>query len=80
MSYEQLRGVFPDGKTVHLASNGRALPRYEEAPPPEIAARWRRHKRCPAPAVNFSSLAVRSTTIATKRKTPKSFARRHPKP
>jgi uncharacterized protein YcbK (DUF882 family) len=31
MSYDQLVRLFPDGKTVHLASNGRALARYEEA-------------------------------------------------
>lgn len=31
MSYDQLARLFPDGKTVHLASNGRTLPRYEEA-------------------------------------------------
>ncbi|ACB97005.1 DUF882 domain-containing protein [Beijerinckia indica] len=31
MSYEQLARLFPDGKTVHLASNGRAMPRFEEA-------------------------------------------------
>jgi uncharacterized protein YcbK (DUF882 family) len=31
MSYDQLARLFPDGKSVHLASNGRALPRYEEA-------------------------------------------------
>ncbi len=38
MSYDQLARLFPDGKTVHLASNGRTLPRYEEARA-EIAAR-----------------------------------------
>jgi uncharacterized protein YcbK (DUF882 family) len=38
MSYDQLVRLFPDGKTVHLASNGRALPRFEEARA-EIAAR-----------------------------------------
>jgi uncharacterized protein YcbK (DUF882 family) len=31
MNYDQLVRLFPDGKTVHLASNGQALPRYEEA-------------------------------------------------
>ncbi|MDQ6702090.1 MAG: DUF882 domain-containing protein, partial [Pseudomonadota bacterium] len=31
MSYDQLARLFPDGKTVHLAADGRALPRYEEA-------------------------------------------------
>jgi uncharacterized protein YcbK (DUF882 family) len=31
MSYDQLVRLFPDGKTVHLASNGRMLARYEEA-------------------------------------------------
>lgn len=31
MSYDQLVRLFPDGKSVHLASNGQALPRYEEA-------------------------------------------------
>ena len=31
MSYEQLSRVFPDGKTVHVPSNGQPLPRYEEA-------------------------------------------------
>ncbi len=31
MSYDQLARLFPDGKSVHLASNGQALPRYEEA-------------------------------------------------
>jgi uncharacterized protein YcbK (DUF882 family) len=31
MSYDQLARLFPDGKTVHLAADGRALPRYQEA-------------------------------------------------
>jgi uncharacterized protein YcbK (DUF882 family) len=31
MSYDQLARLFPDGKSVHLASNGQALSRYEEA-------------------------------------------------
>jgi len=31
MSYEQLARLFPDGKTVHLPSNGQPLARYEEA-------------------------------------------------
>ncbi|MEA2857890.1 MAG: hypothetical protein QOH98_2211 [Methylobacteriaceae bacterium] len=31
MSYDQLARLFPDGKTVHLAADGRALARYEEA-------------------------------------------------
>lgn len=31
MSYDQLARLFPDGKTVHLASNGRSLSRYAEA-------------------------------------------------
>ena len=38
MSYEQLARIFPDGKSVDLAADGRALPRYEEARA-EIAAR-----------------------------------------
>jgi uncharacterized protein YcbK (DUF882 family) len=38
MSYDQLARLFPDGKTVHLAADGRALPRYEEARA-EIASR-----------------------------------------
>jgi uncharacterized protein YcbK (DUF882 family) len=38
MSYYQLVRLFPDGKTVHLAADGRALPRYEEARA-EIASR-----------------------------------------
>ena len=38
MSYEQLARVFPDGKSVDLAADGRALPRYEEARA-EIASR-----------------------------------------
>ncbi|QBR70871.1 hypothetical protein CU048_05800 [Beijerinckiaceae bacterium] len=38
MSYDQLARLFPDGKTVHLASNGRSLPRYTEARA-EIASR-----------------------------------------
>ncbi len=37
MTYDQLARVFPDGKSVDLASDGRALPRYEEARA-EIAA------------------------------------------
>jgi len=49
MSYEQLARVFPDGKTVHLASNGRALPRYEEARA-EIAARGGVTSDAPAPS------------------------------
>lgn len=31
MRYDQLARIFPDGKTVHLASDGRTLPGYEEA-------------------------------------------------
>jgi uncharacterized protein YcbK (DUF882 family) len=31
MSYDQLARLFPDGKTVHLAADGRTLARYEEA-------------------------------------------------
>lgn len=38
MSYDQLVRLFPDGKTVHLAADGRTLPRYQEARA-EIAAR-----------------------------------------
>ncbi|MGQ0444626.1 MAG: DUF882 domain-containing protein [Beijerinckiaceae bacterium] len=38
MSYYQLARLFPDGKTVHLAADGRMLPRYQEARA-EIASR-----------------------------------------
>ncbi|MGC1864039.1 MAG: DUF882 domain-containing protein, partial [Methylocystis sp.] len=38
MSYDQLVRLFPDGKTVHLPSNGQPLARYEEAKA-EIEAR-----------------------------------------
>ena len=38
MSYDQLAGLFPDGKTVHIASNGQVLPGYDAARA-EIAAR-----------------------------------------
>jgi uncharacterized protein YcbK (DUF882 family) len=31
MSYDQLVRLFPDGKTVHLAADGRMLARYQEA-------------------------------------------------
>lgn len=31
MTYEQLTRLFPDGKTVHLPTNGQPLARYEEA-------------------------------------------------
>jgi uncharacterized protein YcbK (DUF882 family) len=31
MSYDQLARLFPDGKTVHLAADGRTLGRYDEA-------------------------------------------------
>jgi len=31
MTQEQLARLFPDGKTLHLPSNGKPLPRYEEA-------------------------------------------------
>ncbi|WP_246685622.1 DUF882 domain-containing protein [Methylobacterium sp. WL103] len=31
MSHDQLARLFPDGKTVHLASDNRPFPRYEEA-------------------------------------------------
>ncbi len=31
MSYDQLSQLFPDGKTVHIASNGQTLPGYEQA-------------------------------------------------
>ena len=37
MSYDQLARLFPDGKTVHLPTNGQPLARYEEARA-EIAA------------------------------------------
>ena len=38
MSHDQLARLFPDGKTVHLASDNRPFPRYEEAKA-EILAR-----------------------------------------
>jgi uncharacterized protein YcbK (DUF882 family) len=38
MTYDQLVRLFPDGKTVHLPSNGQPLARYEEAKA-EIEAR-----------------------------------------
>ncbi|MDF2114494.1 DUF882 domain-containing protein [Roseiarcaceae bacterium H3SJ34-1] len=38
MNYDQLVRLFPDGKTVHIPSNGQPLARYEEARA-EIAAR-----------------------------------------
>jgi len=38
MTYDQLVRLFPDGKTVHIAADGRTLPRYEEARA-EIASR-----------------------------------------
>ncbi len=38
MNYDQLAGLFPDGKTVHIAADGRTLPGYEAARQ-EIAAR-----------------------------------------
>ncbi|HLH10983.1 MAG TPA: DUF882 domain-containing protein [Methylovirgula sp.] len=31
MTYDQLVRLFPDGKTVHIAADGRTLPGYEEA-------------------------------------------------
>ena len=31
MSYDQLARLFPDGKTVHIPSNGKPMDRYEEA-------------------------------------------------
>jgi uncharacterized protein YcbK (DUF882 family) len=31
MNYDQLVRLFPDGKTVHIAADGRTLPGYEEA-------------------------------------------------
>lgn len=31
MTREQLANVFPDGKTVHMPSDGRPMPRYQEA-------------------------------------------------
>jgi uncharacterized protein YcbK (DUF882 family) len=31
MSYDQLAQLFPDGKTVHIAADGRTLPGYEQA-------------------------------------------------
>ncbi len=31
MSYDQLARIFPDGKTVHIPSNGQPMARYEEA-------------------------------------------------
>ncbi len=38
MNYDQLARLFPDGKTVHIPSNGHPLPGYEEARA-EIVAR-----------------------------------------
>jgi len=38
MTYDQLVRLFPDGKTVHIASNGQMLARYDEAKA-EIEAR-----------------------------------------
>src|SRR6202030_867212 len=50
MSYDQLVRLFPDGETVHLATDGRALPRYHEARA-QIGSRggqpWRRRRRQP---------------------------------
>ncbi|WP_162180397.1 DUF882 domain-containing protein [Methylocapsa aurea] len=48
MGYDQLARLFPDGKTVHLASNGRTLARYEEARA-EIASRGGVTSDAPAP-------------------------------
>ncbi len=31
MPYDQLAALFPDGKTVHIASNGQTLPGYDQA-------------------------------------------------
>jgi uncharacterized protein YcbK (DUF882 family) len=31
MSYDQLARIFPDGKTVHIAADGRTLPGYDQA-------------------------------------------------
>jgi uncharacterized protein YcbK (DUF882 family) len=31
MRYEQLARIFPDGKSIHIAADGRTLPGYEEA-------------------------------------------------
>jgi hypothetical protein len=31
MSYDQLSSLFPDGKTVHIAADGRTLPGYDQA-------------------------------------------------
>lgn len=31
MSYDQLAQIFPDGKTVHISSDGRTLPGYDQA-------------------------------------------------
>lgn len=31
MSYAQLESLFPDGKTVHIAANGKTLPGYDQA-------------------------------------------------
>jgi uncharacterized protein YcbK (DUF882 family) len=45
MNYDQLVRLFPDGKTVHIPSNGHPLPGYEEAradiiaPPPRPPSR-----------------------------------------
>lgn len=42
MSYDQLARLFPDGKTVHLPTNGQPLARYEEARV-ELASRGGSH-------------------------------------
>jgi len=64
MSYEQLARVFPDGKSVLLASNGRALPRYEEARA-EITSRGGVATDAPAPSGSISSPGCSAITIAT---------------
>lgn len=43
MSYDQLARLFPDGKSVFLAADGRTLPHYEEARA-EVEARMQGHR------------------------------------
>ncbi len=48
MSYDQLARIFPDGKSVHIAADGRTLPGYEEArvdSPPATAHTRRRSRK-----------------------------------
>ena len=75
MTYEQLVRLFPDGKTVHLPTNGQPLPGYEEARA-EIEARGDGAYVDRAPTHASAASSPRFSAAAAKTRTQRSPHRR----